>query len=95
MIIVIVEFVKLNLDPKIGGEKMNNLKRERQKRGLTQTDLAYLSRTAQNYISLAENGRFVPTAPMQLKLAKALKWEQEPCKLFDACEESEDKKEGE
>lgn len=66
---------------------MINLKLQRLRKDWTQQDLASKSSVAKNYISLAENKRLIPTPQMQVKLANALEWKEEPLKLFN---ESED-----
>jgi len=52
-------------------ELRNSLRVERAKRNMTQQDLATLIRVSRKTINTIENGRFVPSTVLALKLAKA------------------------
>ena len=55
------------------GEKLNNrLREERALRDLTQADLAALVGVSRKTINTVENGVFIPSTTLALKLAKAL-----------------------
>ena len=53
-------------------ELRNRLKEERAKRGLSQADLAALVRVSRKTINTVENGVFVPSTILALRLARAL-----------------------
>jgi putative transcriptional regulator len=50
----------------------NRLKEERTRRGRTQAELAALVRVSRKTINTVENGVFVPSAILALRLARAL-----------------------
>ncbi|MEM9630119.1 MAG: helix-turn-helix transcriptional regulator [Pseudomonadota bacterium] len=52
---------------------LTTLKDHRQKAGLTQADLAELVDVSRKTINTVENGVFVPSTILSLKLARALK----------------------
>ena len=54
------------------GELRNRLKEERARRGLSQADLAALVRVSRKTINTVENGVFVPSTILALRLAHAL-----------------------
>ena len=55
------------------GEKLNNrLREERALRELTQADLAALVGVSRKTINTVENGVFIPSTTLALKLARAL-----------------------
>ena len=53
-------------------ELRNHLKEERARRGLSQADLAALVRVSRKTINTVENGVFVPSTILALRLAQAL-----------------------
>ena len=53
-------------------ELRNRLKEERARRGLSQADLAALVRVSRKTINTVENGVFVPSTILALRLAQAL-----------------------
>ncbi|QNS06009.1 helix-turn-helix domain-containing protein [Streptomyces xanthii] len=61
------------------------VRRWRQERGLSQTELAQLIGTGQAAISRIENGRDVPTLPLLTRIATALE-----CRVSIAFESVED-----
>ena len=54
------------------GELGNRLKEERARRGLSQADLAALVRVSRKTINTVENGVFIPSTVLALRLAQAL-----------------------
>jgi putative transcriptional regulator len=50
----------------------NRLREERTRQGLTQAELAALVRVSRKTINTVENGVFVPSAVLALRLARAL-----------------------
>ena len=54
------------------GELGNRLKEERASRGLSQADLAELVHVSRKTINTVENGVFVPSTVLALRLARAL-----------------------
>ena len=54
------------------GELRNRLKEERARRGLSQADLAALVGVSRKTINTVENGVFVPSTTLALRLARAL-----------------------
>ena len=50
----------------------NRLKEERARRGLTQADLAAMAGVSRKTINTVENGVFVPSTVLALRLARAL-----------------------
>jgi len=55
------------------GERLTNrLREERARRGLTQADLATLVGVSRKTINTVENGVFVPSTVLALRLARAL-----------------------
>jgi putative transcriptional regulator len=50
----------------------NRLKEERARQGRTQAELAALARVSRKTINTVENGVFVPSALLALRLARAL-----------------------
>jgi putative transcriptional regulator len=57
----------------MGEELHNRLREERAKRGLTQAQLADLVGVSRKTINTVENGVFVPSTVLALRLAAALK----------------------
>ena len=57
----------------MGDELRNRLREERSKRGLTQAQLADLVGVSRKTINTVENGIFVPSTVLALRLAAALK----------------------
>lgn len=53
-------------------ELLNQLKEYRTERGLTQAGLAELVRVSRKTINTIENGVFIPSTKLSLRLAKAL-----------------------
>jgi putative transcriptional regulator len=54
-------------------ERLNNrLREERARRGLTQADLAALVGVSRKTINTVENGVFIPSTTLALRLARAL-----------------------
>jgi putative transcriptional regulator len=51
----------------------NRLREERTRQGLTQAELAALVRVSRKTINTVENGVFVPSAVLALRLARALR----------------------
>jgi putative transcriptional regulator len=51
---------------------LNTIKDERTRLGLTQADLAEAIGVSRKTVNTVENGVFVPSTPLALKLAKAL-----------------------
>ena len=56
----------------MGDELQNTLRDERARRNLTQAQLAELVGVSRKTINTVENGIFVPSTTLALKLAKAL-----------------------
>jgi putative transcriptional regulator len=56
----------------MGEELENRLREERARRGLTQAQLAELVGVSRKTINTVENGVFVPSTVLSLRLAKAL-----------------------
>ena len=56
----------------MGDELQNTLREERARRNLTQAQLAELVGVSRKTINTVENGIFVPSTMLALKLAKAL-----------------------
>lgn len=54
------------------GELGNRLKEERASRGLSQADLAELVHVSRKTINTVENGVFIPSTVLALRLARAL-----------------------
>ena len=54
------------------GELGNRLKEERASRGLSQADLAELVHVSRKTINTVENGVFIPSTVLALRLAQAL-----------------------
>jgi putative transcriptional regulator len=57
----------------MGDELRNRLREERSKRGLTQAELADLVGVSRKTINTVENGVFIPSTVLALRLAAALK----------------------
>jgi putative transcriptional regulator len=57
----------------MGDELRNRLREERSRRGLTQAELADLVGVSRKTINTVENGVFVPSTVLALRLAAALK----------------------
>ena len=57
---------------------INNLEQLRKKAGLTQTDLSESAEVSRKSINAIENGIYVPSTVLALKIAKTLK-----CKVED------------
>ena len=57
----------------MGEELRNRLREERAKRGLTQAELADLVGVSRKTINTVENGVFIPSTVLALRLAAALK----------------------
>ena len=51
----------------------NKIKKRRKELGLSQTELAEMTNISQPGISRLENGRYVPSSPVIVVLAKALR----------------------
>ena len=56
----------------VGEELANRLREERARRDLTQAELAEMVGVSRKTINTVENGVFVPSTVLALKLAKAL-----------------------
>ena len=56
----------------MGEELVNRLREERARRDLTQAELAEMVGVSRKTINTVENGVFVPSTVLALKLAKAL-----------------------
>jgi putative transcriptional regulator len=56
----------------MGDELTNRLREERSRRGLTQAQLAELVGVSRKTINTVENGVFVPSTVVALRLARAL-----------------------
>ena len=54
------------------GELGNRLKEERARRGLSQADLAELVHVSRKTVNTVENGVFIPSTVLALRLAQAL-----------------------
>ena len=54
------------------GELGNRLKEERASRGMSQADLAELVHVSRKTINTVENGVFIPSTVLALRLARAL-----------------------
>ena len=57
---------------RVGEELVNRLREERARRDLTQAELAEMVGVSRKTINTVENGVFVPSTVLALKLAKAL-----------------------
>ena len=64
----------------MGNQLENRLREERTRRNLTQAELAELVGVSRKTINTVENGVFIPSTVLALRLAKALKTTVE--KLF-------------
>jgi putative transcriptional regulator len=56
----------------MGERLLNQLREERTRRGLTQADLATMVGVSRKTINTVENGVFVPSTALSLRLARAL-----------------------
>jgi putative transcriptional regulator len=56
----------------MGDRLTNRLREERARRGLTQADLAELVNVSRKTINTVENGVFIPSTVLALRLARAL-----------------------